>query len=238
VTALRFPGSAAVGTIWWPGASGDRAAIGTVDLPDGAAVRLKVGHASYGTMKPYRPSKKRPIDLGFIRDLPADSVCDLTVWCDIVPGSFAAVGHLGPGLRDLDVYLDHLGEGVPPVIAELTALERLALFGHDPVHPGDEPSLLLDDHALNAIADLPNLEFLSLLGGCYTEHGLRQLVRLPNLRHLHVEREGLTAPMFRFAADMPALTELNGLDEFGNDGPMPPAEVKRVRAMLPHITVC
>src|SRR5580704_17021382 len=58
VTALRFPGSAAVGTIWWPGASGDRAAIGTVDLPDGAAVRLKVGHASYGTMKPYRPSKK------------------------------------------------------------------------------------------------------------------------------------------------------------------------------------
>jgi hypothetical protein len=27
------------------------------------------------------------------------------------------------------------------------------------------------------------------------------------------------------------------LDEFGDNGPMPPAEVQQVRAMLPHITV-
>ncbi len=44
--------------------------------------------------------------------------------------------------------------------------------------------------------------------------------------------------MFQFAAAMPALTELDGLKEFGDDGPMPPKEVKRVRAMLPHISVC
>jgi hypothetical protein len=43
--------------------------------------------------------------------------------------------------------------------------------------------------------------------------------------------------MFRFAADMPALTNLTGLDEFGDDGPMPPAEVAQVRAMLPHINM-
>jgi len=43
--------------------------------------------------------------------------------------------------------------------------------------------------------------------------------------------------MFRFATAMPALTRLSGLDEFGDDGPMPPAEVQQVRAMLPHITV-
>ena len=43
--------------------------------------------------------------------------------------------------------------------------------------------------------------------------------------------------MFRFAADMPALTRLTGLDEFGDEGPMPPAEVDQVRAMLPHIIV-
>ena len=41
--------------------------------------------------------------------------------------------------------------------------------------------------------------------------------------------------MFRFAAAMPALARLTGLDEFGEDGPMPPAEVDLVRAMLPHI---
>jgi len=43
--------------------------------------------------------------------------------------------------------------------------------------------------------------------------------------------------MFRFAATMPALTRLTGLDEFGDDGPMPPAEVDQVRAMLPRISV-
>lgn len=54
------------------------------------------------------------------------------------------------------------------MIAELTALERLALFGHDPVHPGDDPSPRLDDHALSAIADLSALEYLALPGWSYT----------------------------------------------------------------------
>jgi hypothetical protein len=43
--------------------------------------------------------------------------------------------------------------------------------------------------------------------------------------------------MFRFAAAMPALTRLSGLDESGEDGSMSPAEVQQVRARLPHITV-
>jgi hypothetical protein len=44
--------------------------------------------------------------------------------------------------------------------------------------------------------------------------------------------------MFRFTASMPALTRLTGLDEFGDEGPMPPAEVDQVRAMLPpHISM-
>ena len=87
------------------------------------------------------------------------------------------------------------------------------------------------------IADLPALGYLSLMDGSYTEHGLQQLARRPKMRHLHIEREGLTVPMFRFAAAMPALTRLTGLDEFGDDGPMPPEEVDQVRAMLPHIIV-
>jgi hypothetical protein len=238
VSVLRFPASAAAGKIWWPGASGELPAIGTVEVPDGAAVQLTVGRVPHSRQKRSRyGSSRKAVSLEFIRGLPAGSVCDLSLG-RVVPASFAAVAHLAPGLRGLGVYLDDFGPDAPSVIAELTALERLALFGNDPIHPGDEPSLRLDDHALSAIADLPALESLSLLGGSYTEHGLRQLRRLPKLRHLHIEREGLTAPMFRFAAAMPALTELDGLDEFGDDGPMPPAQVQRVRAMLPHISVC
>jgi hypothetical protein len=177
-------------------------------------------------------SGDEPVDLEFIRGLPADSVSDLSVG-GIVPASFAAVAHLAPGLRDLSVYLDNLGDDAPSVIADLTALESLALYGDSAMDEGRR----LDDHALSMISDLPALEYLSLLDGAYTEHGLRQLRRLPKLGHLHIEREGLTAPMFRFATAMPALTRLSGLDEFGDDGPMPPAEVQQVRAMLPHITV-
>lgn len=170
------------------------------------------------------------VDLDFVRALPADSVCELNLG-DIVPASFSALAHLAPGLRELSLFIDELGEDAPFVIAELTALERLSLAGNDGAHDG--PSLRLDDNALSAVASLPALEALSLLGGSYTEQGLRQLCRLPRLQHLHIEREDLAAPMFRFATDMPALTRLTGLDEFGDDGPMSPAEVGQVRAMLP-----
>ena len=175
-------------------------------------------------------SAEEAVDLEFIRGLPADSVFDLSVG-SVHPDSFAAVAHLAPGLRRLGLYLDNLGADAPAVIARLTALESLALYGDSAMEEGRR----FDDQALSAIAELPALEYLSLLGGSYTEDGLRQLVRLPKLRHLHIEREGLTAPMFRFAAAMPALTRLTGLDEFGDDGPMPPAEVDQVRAMLPNI---
>ena len=174
------------------------------------------------------------VDLEFIHGLPADSVFELSL-ADVVPASFAAVAHLAPGLRGLGVCLDDLGDDAPSVIADLTALESLRLHGH--LLPEDGPSPRLDDHALSAIAGLPALEYLALLGGSYTERGLQQLCRLPKLRHLHMEREGLMPAMFRFAAAMPALTRLTGLDEFGDDGPMPPAEVDQVRAMLPHISM-
>jgi hypothetical protein len=175
---------------------------------------------------------KEPVDLEFIRRLPPDSVSELSVG-GVVPGSFAAVAHLAPGLRSLGVYLDNLGGDAPSVIAELKALESLRLYGDSAMDEGRR----LDDHALSMVAGLPALEYLALLNGAYTEQGLGQLVRLPKLRHLHIEREGLTVPMFRFAAAMPALTNLTGLDEFGDDGPMSPAEVQRVRALLPHISL-
>lgn len=238
MSVLRFPANSAVGMLWWPGASGEMPAIAAVEVPDGTAIQLTVGRVPHSRKQRSRYGNgRKAVNLEFLRALPARSVCSLSLG-GVVPGSFPAVAHLAPGLHSLDVYPDNLGADAPSVIAELTALESLAIAGNDPVHLGDEPSLRLDDHTLSAIADLPALESLSLLGGSYTEHGLRQLIRLPKLRQLHIERAGLTAPMFRFAVAMPALTELDGLDEFGIDGPMPPAEVERVRAMLPHISVC
>lgn len=176
-----------------------------------------------------------PVDLEFIYGLPADSVFDLNITGRVVQASFAATAHLAPGLRNLSVYLDNLGEDAPSVIAELTALESLSLAGH--ILPEDGPERLLDDYALSVIADLPTLESLSLLGGSYTEQGLQQLSRLKKLRQLHIENEGLTPSMFRFAVTMPALTELEGMDEYP-DNPWTPAEVEQLRAMLPHISVC
>ncbi len=200
------------------------------EMPDRALLNTRSiwGDAGYSVA-----AGKDPVDLEFIRGLPVDSVYSLSVG-NIVPASFAAVAHLAPGLLRLDLYIDNLDEAVPSVIAKLTALESLALYGDSAIEDGPG---LLNDHTLSLIADLPNLEYLSLMDGSYTEHGLRQLIRLPKLRHLHIERAGLTAPMFRFAADMPALTNLTGLDEFGDDGPMPPAEVAQVQAMLPHISM-
>jgi hypothetical protein len=289
---LRFPAEIAVGEVWWedarePGGWGHLLAIGVVDVPDGAEVRLTVNTveevtvsnrqggwvAPMGTPRPrvVRPRRVQervtwhqdmpdrvlrnnrsiwggpgegsysighgdePVDLEFVRGLPPDSVSELDLG-DVVPGSFAAVAHLAPGLRDMSVYIDEFDDGAPSVIAELTALERLSLAGDD--GPDDGPSLRLEDNCLSVIADLPALEELALLGGSYTEHGLQQLRRLPKLRHLHIEREGLTPSMFAFAVTMPALTRLTGLDEFGDEGPMPPADVDQVRAMLPpHISM-
>jgi hypothetical protein len=181
------------------------------------------------------------VDLEFIGGLPADSVFSLRLIGDIVPASFPVVAHLAPGLRQLGVDLDDLGDDAPSVIAGLTGLESLNLSGgsasdDDPASRTDG-NCRLDDHALSVIAGLPALEYLSLLGGAYTEQGLQQLGRLRTLRHLHVEREDLTAAMFQFAATMPSLTRLTGPDEFGEDGPMPPAEVDQLRAMLPHVSM-
>ena len=57
------------------------------------------------------------------RGLPPDSVCDLTVGA-VTPGSFAAVAHLAPGLRELSLYIDNLGDDAPSVIASLRPWNR------------------------------------------------------------------------------------------------------------------
>jgi hypothetical protein len=227
VTALHFPADVAVGEVWWEddpeaGHWDHRPATGIVEVPDHTQV-LFDGGQRYSF---------EPVNLEFMRDLPPDSVFEANLTGDIVSASFPAVAHLAPGLRDLSVDLDHLGPEAPSVIAALTALESLSLAGHD-----DRPSPRLNDHALTTIAGLPALQMLMLLGGSYTEHGLQQLTRLPRLRHLYIQRDGLTPSMFGFAASMPALTELAGLDE-DPDYAWTPVQVEELRAILPHVSVC
>jgi hypothetical protein len=38
-------------------------------------------------------------------------------YLEVVPASIGAVAHLAPGLRDLSVYIDNLGDDAPLVIA-------------------------------------------------------------------------------------------------------------------------
>lgn len=111
---LRFPASAAVGQLWRPGRPGELPGIGTVEVPDRTAVRLTVGRVPRSRKKRGRyGSNRRAVNLEFIRGLPADSVFDLSLR-GVVPASFAAVAHLAPGLRGLDVYIDHLGADARP----------------------------------------------------------------------------------------------------------------------------
>jgi hypothetical protein len=203
-------------------------------MPDSALNNTRSIWGGPGERSYYVGYGEEAVDLEFIRGLPADSVFDLSVRGDIVPASFAAVAHLAPGLRRLGVNLGDLGDDALSVVAGLPALESLALRGGSASEDGPQR---LDDYVLSVVADLQALESLTLLDGSYTEQGLQRLGRLRNLRHLHIERGGLTPSMFRFAATMPALTELIGLDEHP-DHPMTPAEVDQLRAMLPHISVC
>jgi hypothetical protein len=230
MTELRFPADHAVGEVWWEddpeaGHWDHRPATGVVEVPDGTPVLFDGG----------RRYSVEPVDLAFLRDLPPDSVFEANLTGEIVPASFPAVAHLAPGLRDLSVYLDDLGPEAPAVLAELTALETLSLAGH--ADPEDGPSPRLNDQALSTIADLPALQVLMLLGGSYTERGLQQLARLPRLRELYLQRDGLTPAMFGFAARLPALAEITGLDE-DPDTAWTPEQVEELRAMLPHVRVC
>jgi hypothetical protein len=65
----------------------------------------------------------------------------------------------------------------------------------------------------------------------------QQLSRRPGLRHLHIEQDGLAPSMPGFAAAMPALTEVEGMDEYPGN-PRAPAEAEQLRAALPHVSVC
>ena len=237
MTALRFPADFAVGELEWedarePGGQGHLLAIGVVEVPDGTSVSLSVGAiAEVGVFGPDGTPR-----VTWHQGMPDSATRNSSsVWgggralCYVQAGEGAVDLGFIQGLPADSVCELALSDDIIP--ASFAAVAHLA------------PSLRhlaitldwLGDDALCVVADLPALESLQLLGGSFTGLGLQRLGRLRNLQALHVEREGLPPSAFGFAAGLPRLTRLTGLDE--TDNPMPPAELDQLRRMLPAITV-
>lgn len=191
-----------------------------------------------------------PVDLAFLRGLPAGAVTDLVLPGGIVAASLAAITHLAPGLRDLDMALMELDDPALALVARLHRLESLRLSGDR--FTGQGLSQLaglrqlrhlnlmvfeLDDAALALVAKLPRLESLQMYGGRFTSRRLGPLAGLTKLQTLHVEMDDLEPSWFAFAAMMPNLVKLTGPDET-MDQPWDDAQVRELRRMLPGVQVC
>jgi hypothetical protein len=163
-----------------PGGWGHRVAIGVLDVPDEARVILETGSVRevgvYGPDLEQRPTWDRrmpdrtarntkdiwgdrsyyvspgeqAVDLAFIRDLPADSIEDLTL-DDVVPASFPAVAHIAPGLRYLTIRPDWLDDDALSIVANMPGLEMLQLYGGSFTARG-----------LQQLGRLPNLRHLHI----------------------------------------------------------------------------
>jgi hypothetical protein len=70
-----------------------------------------------------------PVDLEFLRDLPAGAVTQLALADNIVAASFPAISHLGPGLLHLRLVLSGLDDGMLALVSGLRALESLQIYG-------------------------------------------------------------------------------------------------------------
>ncbi len=136
------------------------------------------------------------VDLGFLRDLPADCLVALSLSSAVDGASFGAIGHLAPGLRRLNLMWSDLDDGVLPSIAALTGLTYLQTFGNRFTDEGvqqlrvlvDLESLCLEEETLSAkafafAAGLPRLQRLGLQDVSISDQELAALrAALPGVR--------------------------------------------------------
>ena len=116
----------------------------------------------------------QPADLSFLRQLPSDSITALHLCAPILPGSFAAVTHLAPGLRKLYLAWADLSDDALTHISELDGLIYLQSWGNRFTDRGVQQlaaltrleSLYLEEETLSAAAFgfAVNLRHLSRLG--------------------------------------------------------------------------
>lgn len=120
-------------------------------------------------------------DLGFLRQLPADTITDLHLRAPIVPESLAAVTHLAPGLRRLYLARADLTDDALAHISKLDGLIYLQAWGNR-----------FTDRGVQQLAALTRLENLYLEEETLTAAAFDFAVGLPRLSRLGVQDVPLT----------------------------------------------
>jgi len=141
-----------------------------VDGPDGPAGCVAEDSESWEIT-----GGTQPVDLGFLRNLPAGSITGLHLRSPIVPESFPAVAHLAPGLRRLCLACSDLTDDALPTVAALRGLVYLQSWGNRFTGTGVQQlasltrleHLYLEEETLSAAAfdfaaSLPRLACLGL----------------------------------------------------------------------------
>lgn len=177
---LEFPTDTIVGTVEWMGSwADDRGPIlatGSVNVPNDAQVSLSVqavrGSRATGGGAWTLDFAQQPVDLGFLRNLPADRVESLTVESRS-EASFDAVAHLAPSLRRLYLVWAGFSDVVLETVSRLTGLTYLQTFGND-----------FTDRGVQQLAALVNLEHLYLEEKTLTGAAFAFADQLPHLARL------------------------------------------------------
>lgn len=123
----------------------------------------------------------QPADLSFLRQLPADSITALHLCAPILPGSFAAVTHLAPGLRKLYLAWADLSDDALTHISKLDGLIYLQSWGNR-----------FTDRGVQQLAALTRLEGLYLEEETLSAAAFGFAVNLPHLSRLGVQDVSLT----------------------------------------------
>jgi hypothetical protein len=212
VARLGFPDDQIVGTLDWPRYRAEPVlASGVVTVPDGVEISLNVNLIEsvrrtdtplinsrltiHGTESPGEPvspddsaesweitGSGEPADLAFLRQLPGDAITNLHLQAPIVPGSFAAVTHLTPGLRRLYLGWTDLTDDALDSVSQLRGLVYLQTWSNQ-----------FTDHGVQQLAALTELESLYLEEETLTAAAFAFAARLPRLTRLGLQDVPITA---------------------------------------------
>jgi hypothetical protein len=145
--------------------------------PDGPAEYLSEDSESWEIT-----GSTQPVDLGFLRNLPADSITDLRLQSPIVAESFPAVAHLAPGLRRLYLAWSDLADDALPTVAALQGLVYLQSWGNH-----------FTDSGVQQLASLSRLESLFLEEETLSAAAFDFTAGLPHLARLGLQDVALSA---------------------------------------------
>lgn len=123
----------------------------------------------------------QPADLGFLRQLPEDSITNLHLSAPIVPESFGSVTHLAAGLRRLYLAWADLTDDALAHVSNLDGLIYLQTWGNR-----------FTDRGVQQLASLTRLESLYLEEETLSAAAFDFVVRLSHLCRLGVQDVPLT----------------------------------------------